>query len=117
MVNCRFIGGARGEEIHSLPATACQDLVGLMSDTWIAQGRDGDNAVMKGRRSPSAPWISFTKEIYEKVKPGEPSNVTYQYVRTEQVNRCEKILANKGRRCGNEAETHSQFCRVHQPTS
>ncbi len=115
-VNCRFIGGPRGDELLILSAMLCQDTVSLVSDTWIAEGRDGDFAVMKGPRTPRTPWISFARDIYEKVKPVVPSDVRYQFIRTEQVNRCEKILADKGRRCGNEAESHSKFCRVHQRT-
>ncbi len=63
---------------------------------------------------PRAPWISFTTEVYEKVKPIVPGHVTYRFVRNEEVNRCEKILEEKGRRCRNEAESGAKFCRVHK---
>lgn len=116
-VNCRFTGGPRGDELLTLSAMVCQDTINLVSDTWIAQGQDGSFAVMEGRRTPRAPWISFTRDIYEKIKPVVPGNVSYQFIRTEQVNRCENILAGKGRRCGNEAENNSRFCRVHQPAT
>jgi len=64
---------------------------------------------------PRAPWITFTTEVYEKIKPVVRGQVTYRFVRAEEVNRCEKVLEDKGRRCRNEAERGSKFCRAHQP--
>lgn len=112
-VSCRFVGGSKDGEILVIPAMACRDMLSIASDMWMAQGGDGNIKVMKGAMLPRAPWIHFTREIYEKVKPVVPGQVTYRYVRTEEVNRCEKVLEEKGRRCRNEAETGTTFCRVH----
>lgn len=108
-VNCRFTGGPRGEEFLTLPAMVCQDTINLVNEAWIAQGEDGNFSVMKGRRTPRSPWISFTQDIYEKVKPAVTGDVNYQFIRIEQVNRCENTLENKGRRCGNNAQSNSNF--------
>lgn len=115
-VACRFIGGPRGEEMLTLPAIACQDTVTLAIEAWIAEGPDGRLIAIKGSVTPRAPWITFTRDVYRKVVPTEPGNVTYQFVGTEQVNRCAKLVPKKGRRCGNEAEPNSAFCRVHRPS-
>jgi hypothetical protein len=112
-VSCRFVGGSKGEETLVIPAMACRDMLSLASDVWMAQGRDGKVSVIKGPMPPRAPWIHFAREIYEKVKPVVPGRVTYKFVRAEEVNRCEKVLEQKGRRCRNEAETGTNLCRVH----
>jgi len=112
-ISCRFVGGLKGEETHVIPAMFCRDMLSLVSDVWMAQGQDGKVSVIKGPRPPRAPWIHFTREIYEKVKPVVSGCVTYKFVRVEEVNRCEKILEQKGRRCRNEAETGANLCRVH----
>lgn len=112
-VSCRFVGGSKGEETLVISAMACQDTVSIESEVWMAQGQDGKVCVMKGHRPPHAPWINFSREIYEKVKPVVPGRVTYKFVRAEEVNRCEKVLEQKGRRCRNEAETGTNLCRVH----
>ena len=116
-VSCRFIGGSKGEETLVIPAMACQDLLGLVSDVWIAQGQDGNINIMKGPMPQRAPWISFTREIYEKAKPVVPGCVTYKFVRLEEVKRCEKVLEQKSRRCRNEAEIGTNFCRVHNKST
>lgn len=113
-VSCRFIGGLKGEEILTLPGLACQDKVAIVNNVWIGQGQDGKVTVMKGARPQHAPWISFTRDIYEKVKPVTPGCVTYEFVRTEDVHRCKKVLEEKGRLCRNEAVSNAEFCRVHQ---
>jgi len=115
-IACRFWGGPNGEEILRLPAMACRDTVGIASDVWMAKGPDGTPQVMKGPRTPLTAWISFSRDVYQKVIPAEPGSVTYQFVRSEQVNRCAKLLPDKGRRCGNEAEAESEFCRTHKGT-
>lgn len=116
-VSCRFVGGSKGEESRVIPAMACRDMLSLVSDVWMAQGRDGNVSIMKGRMPPRAPWIHFAREIYEKVKPVVPGCVTYKFVRDEEVNRCERYLEEKGRCCFNEAENGTKHCRVHnKPT-
>src|ERR1039458_6246267 len=116
-VSCRFVGGSKGEEIITIPAMFCQDMLGLPSEAWMAEGRDGNVNIMKGPMPPRTPWIYFTREIYEKVKPVVPGCVTYKFVRMEEVNRCEKVLEQKGRRCFNEAVAGAKLCRVHnKPT-
>jgi hypothetical protein len=112
-VCCRFVGGSKDEETHVIAAMACRDVLKLEREVWMAQGRDGNVSVMKGPIPPRAPWIHFVREIYEKVKPVVPGHVTYKFVCTEAVNRCEKILDQKGRRCRNEAETGTSLCREH----
>ncbi len=116
-VTCRFIGGPNGDQVIALAAMHCQDALSLVSETWIAESRDGGFVVMKGHRTPRTPWVTFSRDNYKKVIPVEPGNVTYQFIGTVQVNRCAKLLSGKGRRCGNEAENQSEFCRVHQSTS
>lgn len=112
-VSCRFVGGSKGEETITIHAMLCRDTVNLVSDAWMAQGRDGNVSVVKGRMPPRAPWIHFSREIYEKVKPVVPGCVTYKFIRAEEVNRCEIVLEQKGRRCRNEAEAGTKLCRVH----
>lgn len=113
-VRCRLLGGLKGEEILTLPAMYCRDTLSLVNDAWIAQGQDGNVVVMKGSIPQRAPWISFTRDIYEKEKPIVSGCATYNFVRTVEVNRCEKVLDDKGRRCRNEAESGAKLCRVHQ---
>lgn len=115
-VDCRFIGGPNGEVKLTISAMACRDTLSVVGNTWLAQDRDGGIRVMKGPMPPYAPWLAFTAEVYEKVKPVMPGQVTYRFVRAEEVIRCEKILEDKGRRCRNEAERSSKFCRAHKPT-
>lgn len=112
-VSCRFVGGSKDEETLVIPAMACLDMLNFPSEAWMAQGQDGNVNVMKGPMPPRAPLIYFTREIYEKVKPVVPGRVTYKFVRMEEVNRCEKVLEQKGRRCLNEAQTGTNLCRVH----
>lgn len=112
-VSCRFVGGSKGEETLVIPAMVCRDMLSIVGDVWMAQGRDGNINIMKEAMPPRAPWVHFTREIYEKVKPVVPGQVTYKFVRTEGVNRCEKVLEQKDRRCRNEAENGTTFCRVH----
>lgn len=112
-VSCQFVGGSKGEETHVISAMACRDMLRLEKDVWMAQGLDGNVKVMKGPMPPRAPWIYFVREIYEKVKPVVPGHVTYKFVRSEAVNRCEKMLDQKGHRCRNEAETGTNHCREH----
>jgi len=85
----------------------------MNSETWIAEGPDGMVKIMKGPIPQHAPWIFFTRDIYEKVKPVKPGSVTYKFIQTVEVNRCEKLLEEKGRRCLHEAQTGTEFCRVH----
>jgi len=112
-VTCRFIGGPKGEEILIMSAMACKDRIGLDSDAWIAQGQDGKLDVFNEPRPPHAPWVSFTKDLYEKVKPVKPGSVTYKFIRTVEIHQCEKILEDKGRRCLDAAQPGTKFCRVH----
>lgn len=112
-VSCLFVGGPKGEETLDLPAFYCQDTFSFVNDAWMAQGRDGSVNIMMGPIPQHAPWIHFTKDIFEKVKPVVPGHVTYKFVRTEMVNRCETVLEQKGRRCRNEAEAGTNHCRVH----
>lgn len=112
-VTCRFIGGPQGEETITLAAMACGDRVALASEAWIAVSPNGQPAIVKGPRGPRAPWLAYTQNVYEKVKPVEPGNVTYRFLRSEEVVRCEKILEDKNRRCRNRAEPGAQFCRAH----
>lgn len=113
-VTYRLVGGPYDGEVNTMPSMFCRDILAI-SDVWVAQGRDGGVKLMKGPMPPRAPWISFTRAIYDKVKPVVPGPITYQFVRNEDVERCERVLADKGRRCRNEAETGGKYCRVHQP--
>jgi hypothetical protein len=113
-VTYRLVGGPHDGEINTMPVMYCRDTLAI-SDIWVAQGRDGGVKLMNGPMPPRAPWISFTRAIYEKVMPVVPGNVTFQFVSNEDVDRCERVLADKGRRCRNEAETGGKYCRVHQP--
>ena len=112
-VECRFVGGPKGEETLTLAAMACGDTLALGHDTWMAQASDGSIRIMTSPRGPRAPWIAYLRDTYEKVKPVEPGNVTYRFVRTEEVSRCEKLLEKQNRRCRNEALPGSPFCRTH----
>jgi hypothetical protein len=111
-VTYRLVGGPYDGEINTMPAMYCRDSLAI-SDIWVGQGRDGGVKLMDGPMPPRAPWISFTRAIYEKVKPVVPGNVTYQFVRIEDVDRCEKLLTDKARRCLNEAEIGGKYCHVH----
>lgn len=115
-VTYRLIGGPYDGEINVVPAMYCRDRLAI-SDTWIARGRDGGLRLMNGPMPLRAPWISFTRAVYEKVKPIMPGSVTFQFVRTENVDRCEMVLPDKGRRCRNEAEIGGKYCRVHLPSA
>jgi hypothetical protein len=113
-VKCRLIGGPKGEETLTISVIACRDTLRVMR-TWIAQGQDGVIRIMRGRpMPPRAPWIAYTEEIYERVKPVMPGQVTYRFARVHDVVRCEKVLNEKGRRCGNKAESGTKLCRMHQ---
>ena len=112
-VTYRLVGGPHDGEVNTMPATYCRDTLAI-SDIWAAEGRDGGVKLMDGPMPPHAPWISFTRAIYEKVKPVAPGGVTFQFVRTEDVTRCEKVLAERERRCRNEAVIGGKYCRVHK---
>ena len=112
-VNCKFIGGPQGEETLMLLGMACQDRITLARDVWMVQGANGQIKIMKSPMPPRAPWVSYIRDVYEKVKPAKPKNVTYRFVRTEEVNRCERMLEGKNRRCRNEATPDGRFCKVH----
>jgi hypothetical protein len=112
-VSCKFIGGPQGEFDLTLASMACQDRISLMGDVWIAQGANGQIQIMKGPIPPRAPWMTYIQDVYEKVKPVKPGNVTYRFVCTEEVNRCEKVLEGKNRRCRNEATPGERFCITH----
>ncbi len=112
-VTCRFTGGPKGEEILTMSAMECKDRIGLNSDAWIAQGEDGKLTIINKPMPPHAPWVSFSSDIYEKVKPVKPGSVTYKFIRTVEVHRYEKILEDKGRRCREEAQPGTKYCRVH----
>jgi hypothetical protein len=112
-INCKFIGGKQGEFNQSIPALYCRDRISFKSDVWAAQGSNDQIIIMKGPIPFCAPWLTFTRDVYEKIKPVEPSNVTYQFLYTEEVNRCEKELEGKNRLCRNEAIQGEKFCKVH----
>ncbi|PTN10768.1 CCCH zinc finger protein [Nitrosomonas aestuarii] len=112
-VNCKLIGGPQGDLELTLSTIACKERISLMGDVWVAQGLNGGVLIMKGSIPPSAPWLTYIRDIYEKVKLDKPGLITYQFVCTEEVNRCEKILEGKDRRCRNEAVQDERFCKTH----
>ena len=112
-INCKFIGGKLGEFSQTIPAIYCRDRISFISEVWAAQGSNDQIVIMKGPIPFRAPWLTFTRDIYEKIKQVEPGNVIYQFLYTEEVNRCEKELEEKNRLCRNEAVQGEKFCKVH----
>jgi hypothetical protein len=110
-VSCRFIGGPKADE--TLTVSLWHATIQLQSPVMrVAQGRNGQMQIMKGPIPARAPWVTYARDVYEKIKPSEPGNVTYRFVRTEEVTRCEKVFEGKNRRCRNEAGPGG-FCKVH----
>jgi hypothetical protein len=116
-VDCQLVGGPSGQETITLSAIYCRKRLAIAQEGWFAQGHDGTVNVMKGVLPQNAPWITYSRAIYEKVSPDIPGRVTYRFVRMEDVHRCEKIVESKDRRCKNEAEQGERFCRAHRQVS
>lgn len=112
-VTCRYIGGPWDGKVEELAATYCSDTIGVESEAWIRENPDGSADVFKGPRGPA--WTSFNLSVYEKVpRPKGSIGVTYRYARTTGVNRCAKVLPDKGRRCKNAAIEGKELCRDHE---
>jgi len=113
-VTCRFIGGPQGDETLTLSAMACRDVVTLADEVYFQQGENGGMNLVKGDAHRDPKWISYSRAVYEKHKPITPGAVIYRFVRNENVERCEKTLGEKGRRCKNEALPGDHNCRAHK---
>lgn len=100
----------------TLLAMACQEYVSVRREEWLARVSDGSMVVMKGNFRPTDPWHSYLTDVYEK-QPSDGPGCVYQFVETETVNRCVKVLESKGRRCMNDALPGLDVCRTHQSSS
>lgn len=114
-IECRFVGGPDGTKMMTVPAIYCRDRISFVLDTWFAEAPEGGIVVMKGKRTKDVNWIMYAQHVFRKVKrkAGEP--VTYQYEKTQEVNRCAKVLPEIGRRCGHAATLDSKYCPAHDP--
>lgn len=114
--NCRFIGGPQDGQTISIPGQACQDTLAVEEEVWIAETADGGAKIMKGRRPRDSKWTTYSVAIYRKQKL-EDGGITYHFVRSQPINRCAKVLETVGRRCKNDADEGSTYCRTHKSTS
>jgi len=116
-VMATFRGGPHdGQTIPFQHTTMCRDTIGMISEAWYAEGKDGAIRIMKGGgfRGAKVPWISYLEYIYNKTGPVKGNKVEYQFERTEEIRRCRKLLASKGRYCGFRALEGSDYCDQHQ---
>jgi len=65
-VECLFVGGPQGDETITLPGIYCRDRVSLVDNTWFAEATDGGATIMRGRRSKTAPWVTFYRHVLRK---------------------------------------------------
>ena len=113
-VTCQLIGGPEGDQTLVLPAMSCRDTLALEGESWCQENEEGGVSIVKGDRRNDPKWIWYSLSIYEKQNPVIPGCVTYRFVRREIVDRCEKVLEDKGRRCKNDALPSLHYCRAHK---
>lgn len=116
-VEACFQGGLLDGEVIELRMAVCTDVL-MFNDpdaAWFLQHPDGSVAIVKGKRTPSVPWISFSMLRYEKVDRIKDGVAQYRFSERVMVDRCETVLPGKQRRCGHEAIPGRPFCKTHQP--
>jgi|SRR5882672_4039684 len=112
-VTCRYVGGPWDGRVEELAAVYCQDTMGVESEVWIRENRRWRCEC--DQRPTWAGWTSFNLSVYEKAPQSKgDTGVTYRYARTIGVNRCAKVLPDKGRRCKNPALEGKELCRDHE---
>jgi len=113
-VVCRFVGGPQGNETQTLHQHFCLDTLSLEIG-WLKPTANGGTVIVKGERPRNVDWLSATKAVYEKVSPVSGGQATYEFVRLEEVRRCDRFLESKNRQCRHEAAAGSNLCLTHQP--
>jgi hypothetical protein len=115
--DCAFLGGPLDGQTRSLGAMRFAQDHFFVIGAWIIEKSDGGAVVVRHvegqARNPQSRWVSYSRSVYEKVKPSIPLRIEFRFLRTEVVARCAFVLPSKGRRCGNDAEPGQRFCLVH----
>jgi hypothetical protein len=114
-VLCVYRGGPLDRKTQEdVPLTYCQDTWSVEDkDPWFARGPDGGAILMLGPRPKGADWLEYSRHIYRKVGKVHRGYVEYEFVETEEVDRCAKVLPALGRRCRNEAAPGEELCVRH----
>ncbi|MEK6707902.1 MAG: CCCH zinc finger protein [Pseudomonadota bacterium] len=112
-ISCRFIGGPQGSETLKLHQFHCLDQLSL-EISWAKPAADGNVVLMKGQRPRNIEWLVASQAVYQKVSPISGGEVTYEFVRLEEVRRCEAVIESKDRLCRHTAAAGSTFCNTHK---